>query len=160
MKKNVGIVKIVLLVLVCPIIIWKLSLGKTYDLYKEVKQAKAQANRVGTGQLDHQKSVSFIADPLLSNGELLRMISSDLEDNGIEVVRYTPLLLIEDDNYKLYSGTLLVQGEFINLVKMIDRIERKHLPIKLSSAHFSYIPFQEEASDVIELTLIFQQVEV
>lgn len=160
MKKHIGFVKIIALLIVFPIIVWELTLKKTYSIYIENKQMESQVTVISNKP--SRSSVPAISDtsPLLSNGKLLEMITDYLKEAKIEVVSYQPSLINEDNTYKLYSGTLVMRGNFISLVKAIDSIEQKKLPVKLSSASFSFIPSNRASGvNAIDLTLIFQQIE-
>lgn len=160
MKKHTGILKIAALIILFPMIIWELSLKKTYMLYNENKQAEVLFNELESAQYRSQEPSISLSTPMISNGRLLEIVASDLVEKHIEVVQYNPTLIDESENCKLYSGVLILQGNFINLVKIIDVIEKKKLPIKLSSASFSHHSSKEKPMAKIELTLIFQQVEI
>lgn len=157
MKKYNGIIKIIGLLIIFPFAVWELTLKKTYALYRENKQMQTKVMTIGRGS---RSSVPISATPpFLSNGKLLEKIANFLKEVNIEMVSYQPSLINEDNVYKLYSGTIVLRGEFINLVKIIDLIEREKLPAKLSSASFYYNPSKGKIGNMIELTLIFQQIE-
>ena len=91
---------------------------------------------------------------------MLEIITDFFKEEKIEIVNYQPSLINEDNTYRLYAGTMVIRGNFISLVKAIDSIEKKKLPVKLSSVSFSYTPAKGTvAGNTIELTLIFQQIE-
>lgn len=160
MKKNLGIIKVVALLLLFPIVVWELTLKKTYQLYKENKQMETEVMAIANTPPRSSAPVVSATSSLISNGKLLEMITDDSKEMKVEIVSYQPSLINEDDTYKLYAGTMVLRGDYINLVKTIDAVEKKHLPVKLSSAVFSYyIAKREDSDDAVELTLIFQQVE-
>ncbi len=159
MKKNIGMIKIVALLILFPFVVWELTLKKTYLLYKENKQMEAQVMAIANAPSSSSVSVVSATSPLISNGKLLEMITDYLKEVKVEIVSYQPSLINEDNAYKLYAGTMVIRGNYINLVKTIDTIERKKLPIKLSSAGFSYNLSRGKSGGAIELTLIFQQIE-
>lgn len=159
MKRYAGIIKIAALLILFPIIIWELSLKKTYTLYNENKQAEVLLKAVESRQSRPKEPSISVATPILSNGKLLEIMAQEIKEKQVEVVSYNPALINEDAEYKLYSGTMVLQGNFFNLVKIIDVIEKKQLPIKLSSVNFSYNPPKGKPTNKIELTLTFQQIE-
>lgn len=159
MKKNSGIIKLIALLILFPLIVWELSLKKTFLLYRENKQIEAQVTAIGNNRSNKSKPTILVATPLLSNGQLLEMMSTQYKECQVDVVSYHPTLINEDGTSKLYSGTLVLRGSFINLVKVIDMTEKKNLPAKLSSAVLFYDPSKAKGGIKIELTLIFQQVE-
>lgn len=158
MKKYIGIIKVTALLIILPFIVWELTLKKTYLLYKESRQMEAKVAAISNTPA-RPLSVITATAPLLSNGKLLEMITRDLKEANIEIVSYQPSLINEENEYKLYAGTMVLRGDFISLVKTIDSIEKKPLPVKLSSAVFSYNPPKGKEARAIELTLIFQQIE-
>lgn len=160
MKKNIGIIKIIALLVLFPLIIWELTLKKTYLLSKENEQLEAQVMAMkNTGPRFAELAMSETS-PLISNGKLLEMITDYLKEANVEIVSYQPSLINEDKTYKLYAGTMVLRGNYINLVKTIDTIERKKLPVKLSSARFSLSSAKgRKVANTVELTLIFQQIE-
>lgn len=159
MKKYTGILKITALLIIFPIVVWELTLKKTYSIYRENKQMEVQVLAINNERSHPSVPTVLATSPLLSNGKLLEMITDSLKESGIEIVSYQPSLINEDNEYKLYSGTMVIRGNFINLVKAIDSIEKRKLPVKLSSASFSYNPPKGKDGNAIELTLIFQQIE-
>lgn len=161
MKKYSGIIKIIVLLILLPIIVWELGLKKTYLVYQEANQAEAEMLNVKNSYSHQPVPIIQAPSPLLSNGKLLELITDHFREYQVEIVSCNPALINEDKDYKLYSATLVLRGEFINLVKLIRTIEKKDLPIKLSSINFSYKPSKGKEMQIrkIELTLIFQQLE-
>lgn len=160
MKHYTGIIKIAILIILSPAIIWELSLKKTYALYNENKQAELLVNKIDSGHNCSPEPFIANSTPMISNGKLLEILALDLKENQIEVIRYNPALINEIEGCKLYSGILTLQGKFINLVKTIDVIEKKKLPVKLSSSSFSHHSSKGKPITKVELTLIFQQIEI
>lgn len=159
MKKNIGIIKIIALLVVFPLIVWELTLKKTYMLYKENVQLEAQVMAIKNTDSRPSRLAVPATSPLISNGKLLEMIADYLKEANVEMVSYQPSLINEDNTYKLYADVMVLHGNYINLVKTLDTIERKKLPVKLSSARFSLSAGRGKAPDRVELVLIFQQIE-
>lgn len=160
MKKHIGIIKIIGLLIIFPITVWELTLKKTCSIYRENKQLESQVATIGNIRPNSAVPAISATSPLLSNGKLLEIITDFFKEEKIEIVNYQPSLINEDNTYRLYAGTMVIRGNFISLVKAIDSIEKKKLPVKLSSASFSYTPAKGTvAGNTIELTLIFQQIE-
>lgn len=160
MKKNIGIIKIIALLVLFPLIIWELSLKKTYQLSRDNKQLGAQVIAMKKSNPRSTELVMSETSALISNGKLLEIITDYLKEVNVEIVSYQPSLINEDNTCKLYAGTIVLSGNYINLVKTIDTIEKKKLPVKLSSARFSISPAKgKKVANAVELTLIFQQIE-
>lgn len=159
MRKNSGLLKIVLLFLIFPLVIWQLSLKKTYQLYKENMEFAQRIVAINKNRIEENRPVVLFTSPLLSNGRFLKEVDTLLKEFRVEMIRYQPILINEESSSKLYAGSLVLRGSYINLIKMIDAIERKKLPIKLSSAMFSCKPSTGKEVREIELVLLFQQIE-
>lgn len=159
MRKNSGFIKMIVLLIVLPLLMWEFSLKKSYLLYWENKQIEEATREINATRLHSSKPAISATSPLLSNGKLLDMIALPLKEYPVEIVNYQPSLINEENVYKLYAGELTLQGNFISLVKTINFFEQEKLPIKLSSANFSYKPSKEIEGSSVELTLTFQQIE-
>ncbi|MDR0939411.1 MAG: hypothetical protein LBN29_08685 [Mediterranea sp.] len=161
MNNYTGYIKLACLLILCPLLIWELSLKKTYQLYRDGKRLDAQIEAIGQAPPANAPSaaVANTATPLLSNGKLLDIVKSVKGD--VEIAGYTPSLINENGGDKLYRGTLTLRGGFIPLVKAMQAIEKEQLPIKLSSAAFAAVkpPGQERRVREVELTLSYLQIE-
>ncbi len=159
MKNYSGISKLVCLLVLAPIIIWKLGLGETYTLYKEKNRLEALNQSTPVGQKDPTLHTPASSDPLISNGKFLQMFTDSLATEQVEVVGYTPEMIDSEGDYKLYCGKLVLAGSYINLVKSISLIEKASLPLKIASANFEYDAKKRDASKKISLSLLIEQVE-
>lgn len=159
MKKYIGIIKITVLLVLFPLIIWELTLKKTYLLSKENDLLEVQLMALKDSIPRLTELALPETTPLLSNAKLLEMITDYLKETNVEIVSYQPSLINEDATYKLYVGILILRGNYINLVKTIDTIEKKKLPVKLSSVRFALNSTKGKETNRVELTLIFQQIE-
>lgn len=159
MKKYIGIIKITVLLVLFPLIIWELTLKKTYLLSKENDLLEVQLMALKDSIPRLTELALPETTPLLSNAKLLEMITDYLKETNVEIVSYQPSLINEDATYKLYVGILILRGNYINLVKTIDTIEKKKLPVKLSSVRFALNSTKGKGTNRVELTLIFQQIE-
>jgi hypothetical protein len=161
MKKYNGFVKLACLCLLCPLLIWELSLKKTYQLYRDSKLLDTEIANIRLAPADGSKPDTTLtsATPILSNGKLLD-IANALKGE-VEIAGYTPTLLNENAGDKLYRGVLLLRGGFIPLVKTIQAFEAERLPAKISSARFAAVKpvGQEKRVKQVELALTFLQVE-
>lgn len=159
MKKNSGILKLIMLLLLFPLVVWQLSFKKTHQLYKENKELSEQMISIDKNRTQEAHPLVLSTSPFISNGKLLEKVDTLLKEFQVEMISFQPALISEDGNSKLYSGNLVLRGTYINLVKFINAIERKELPVKLSSAVFSYTPAKGKGIRKIELALLFQQIE-
>ena len=162
MKQYLGIIKLVCLLIVTPIIIWNLSVKDTFSLYrqnKEVKSLSSSLNMQTAGVPKQNIIAPTVTDPFISNGRILATISDSLKKERVEIVGYTPTVIDTESNQALYKGELVLAGRYINLVKIIDFIERSDMPLKVSSLSFEYDRKKRNAEKVILLTATIYQIE-
>lgn len=160
MKQYSGIIKLVCLLFLAPIIIWNFALGSTYNLYKE-KQKVEELNlkTPAMAQVSQPSTSTDVSKPLLSNGNILKILADTLSVHKVDVVSYTPEIIDEENNYKLYCGKLVLSGGYIDLVKIISAIENMDLPIKIASMYFEYDRKKRDTSKKVSLQLVIEQIE-
>ncbi len=160
MKNYSGISKLICILVLAPILIWKLGPGETYTLYKEKQRLEAlnQSTPVTNKGFASQSPVTS-SEPLISNGKLLQLFADSLAAEQVEVVSYTPEMIDSEDDYKLYCGKLLLSGGYINLVKSISLIEKANLPLKIASISFECDTKKRDTPKGISLYLLIEQVE-
>jgi len=160
MKQYSGIIKLACLLILAPIVIWKFALGNTYNLYRE-KQTAGKLNRETPmlSQVSKPIASTTASEPLLSNGKILKILANTLAAEEVEVLGYTPEIIDEENNYKLYCGKLILSGGYIDLVKVVSAIEKAGLPIKIASMSFEYDHKKKSELKKISLQLIIEQIE-
>lgn len=160
MKTYSGIVKLVCLLVLAPLVIWKLGIGNTCNLYKEKQKAEALSQKAPEPIKDSGQALFSVASaPLLSNGNLLQLFTDSLAANRVKVVSYTPEMIDSEGNYQLYCGKLLLAGGYIDLVKVISILESATLPLKIVSASFEHDDKKRDASPDVSLHLLIEQIE-
>lgn len=160
MKQYSGIIKLVCLFILAPIVIWKFALGSTYNLYKERHKIEKLNNETPVISQAYKPMPSTSAsEPLLSNGKILKILANTLAAEEVEVLGYTPEIIDEENNYKLYCGKLELSGGYIDLVKVVSAIEKAGLPIKIASMEFGYDRKKKDAPKKVSLQLVIEQIE-
>nr|WP_320059413.1 hypothetical protein [uncultured Bacteroides sp.] len=158
MKAYTGIIKLICLLIIAPIAVWELGIKKTYDLYKENQKIEMLPPNASAMVL--QKNVMpTTSESLLSNGRILQLLADSFAVEGIQIVSYTPEIIDSENDYKLYCGTLMLCGRFINIVKLTSLIEKEKLPLKISSINFEYNSNQKYAVNSITATMLLQAIE-
>ena len=161
MKQYFGIIKLVCLLIVAPVIIWNLSVKDTLSLYRQNKEVKSLSSSLNMQAVDPKQNITLQTetDPFISNGLILAAISDSLKKERVEIMGYTPTAIDTESNQTLYRGELVLAGRYINLVRIIDFIERSDMPVKVSSLSFEYDRKKRSAEKVILLTAALYQIE-
>ena len=161
MKQYSGIIKLACLLIVTPVIIWNLSIKDTFSLHRQNKEIKSISSSLSiqTGILGQNAAILIETDPLISNGRILAAISDSLKKERVEIIGYTPTAIDTENNQTLYKGELILAGRYINLIKVVDFIERSGMLLKVSSLSFEYDRKKKNAGKVILLTLTLHQIE-
>lgn len=153
MKKYSGVIKLAILLVLAPIIIWKLGLAQTVGLYQE----NVQLTNTVPENVDrsfHERSLPQTT-PLLSNGILLQSFAANLTTENIKTVNYNPEVIDSEGGYSLYLGTWALTGRFVNLVRLVSQIEKQQLPLHISSVCFETTkPGREEKKLMMTVSFI------
>lgn len=159
MKTYSGIIKLIFLIILLPIVAWQLGFKKTYELHRRCLEQQIIVDHSLMGRPNIETPQPISGDALLSNGKILFLLSDSLSAHHVEVVNYTPRKIDSEKCHLLYNGELLLSGKYINLVEVIQVIERLKLPLKIRWAEFSYDKSRKEVSKVVLLHLLLQQIE-
>ncbi len=153
MKKYNGIIKLVVLLILAPIIIWKFGLKQTADLYWESKQLTNYVpSNISKTSNEHYPSK---VQSLLGDGSILQLCAANLVAENIKTVDYAPEIIDSEGGYNLYCGTWTLTGRFIHLVKLVSQIERQQPPLRISSLCFEVTkPRQEEKKLIMTVSFI------
>ena len=163
MKKYGGIIKLSILLLLAPVIIWKLAIGQTFGLYQEnrhlTNSSPDSISQVSTGRFFPP---AMTTTSLLGDGTILQQFADVLVKENLSTVSYTPAILGSEGGYHLRLGTWALTGRFVNLVRLVSYIEQQTLPLRISSVHFetsNLKPTGRQAEKVLTMTLSFISIE-
>ena len=160
MKNYIGIIKLLCILVLLPVVVWRFGLNNTFRLYNENKKLEILHNKAINNQGVAGATFPTQSVPLLSNGKILQLFSDSLITYGVEFVRYTPHIIDSENDYKLYCGELLLTGGYISLVKVVSLIEKANLPLKIVSMNFEYDTRRNrQIEKQLVLTLLFEQIE-
>jgi len=161
MRKHINLIKIILLVIAAPYLIWNLAISKTYKLEVSNKQLKEEIralNEEPDKKINKSHKGVQINEKIISNGKLLDYIAANL-DSETKVVGYTPNLINKDKESCLYIADMEISGNFINLLRIVKEIETGQLPIKILSLKFEAKKEENEGIRILMLNMIVAQVE-
>ena len=158
MKAYTGLIKLICLLIIAPIVVWELGIKKTYDLYRENQKIEVLPPNASV-MVSQKGTTSITSESLLSNGRILQLLADSFSVEDIQIVSYTPEIIDSENDYKLYCGTLILSGKFINLVQLTSLIEKEELPLKISSINFEYNNNQKNVVNSIVATMLLQAIE-
>ena len=158
-RKSVqGILKLVVFLLLLPTIAWFFGFRRTYRLWQESGIQQERLEYLRSGEKDH--SLVFNGVPkkqILNNGALLGYLSGFIKQNHITILKYTPYLIYEEGDLRLYAGELILGGNFISLLKMIRYIEIHPEYGQIVSATFEVFTNRNRQKKQLKTTLVIQQ---
>ena len=160
MRYYIGIIKVVALLILLPVVMGKSTFSKTIQLHKDYRHIQSLEEQLGHSASDKSMltPVPLLHENLISNGRLVELISRICEENSVSVKQYEPALLDMEGDYKLYAASLILSGNYVDLVKTLKYWEDNIPSIKISTLIFEYD--EKRIKDrKIGMTLVFKQVE-
>ncbi len=155
-----GIIKIAALIILMPIVLGKCTFSKTFQLYNDyrhIQSLEEQLVRTASGR-SILTPMPLNNENLISNGRLVDLISQVCEENSVSVKQYEPQLLDMEGDFKLYTASLILSGNYIDLVKTLKYWEDNIQSIKISSLKFEYDE-KKMKDKKVEMLLSFRQIE-
>lgn len=117
-KKHINIIKLIGYFIIMPIVVWNLTIGKSFHLWQECEKNKQELCAI-----EPNKRVEN-ADKLelSANSYLLDSLS---EDKNIEIVKYSRYITASVDAYSLVANVLVISGDYFKLVEAVYQLEDK-----------------------------------
>lgn len=116
-KRYKDLIKIASYLIIIPLILWNLTIGKSINIWSEYHD-----NMV---QLENEKidtiSTRITKTNISPEGSLLDFVAMN---NQIEIVKYNRYTTITKEDYSLMINVLEVTGDFFELLKIINKIEK------------------------------------
>ncbi|MGV8140030.1 MAG: hypothetical protein AB2L20_33000 [Mangrovibacterium sp.] len=120
-----GLIKCVLLLVIAPVFVWQLSLEKTVSLYFRNRQAEAQGTNLRTRKgEDWTIPIPKVQESYISTGKILDTIGLYTVRESVSILGYTRSLTGSEGNFNLYTGVLILRGDYIALLRTVNRLER------------------------------------
>ena len=151
-----GVVRLVLLLVVLPAVVYRLSLGRTVALWGEVRRAERTLAEAEAAPVQPDTSAAMLDTvELIAGGGLLELLERLGPDSSAEVVSYTPYLTREGDDFTLRTAEIVLSGGFVPLLRTLDAAERELSGCRLLSSGFKTVRRGRQTS--LQFTLIVQQ---
>lgn len=77
-------------------------------------------------------------EAVLRDGRLLGKLSGILAKENVNVDSYTPNVVREENSTRVDAGMLVLAGNYISLVKLLDFVEKDNTLGKVTSSLFKY----------------------
>ena len=104
--KYEGVVRLVLLLVVLPAAVYRLSLGRTVALWGEVRRTERTLAEAEAAPVQPDASVAMLDTvELIAGGGLLDLLERFDPDSSVRIVSYTPYLTRKGDDFTLRSAT-------------------------------------------------------
>lgn len=158
--KYEGVVRLVLLLVVLPLAVYRLSLRHTVGLWSEVCRserliAESPADSLSSSAAGSDHSIAPDTADRIAGGGLLDSLGRFLADREATVVRYTPYLTRDGDDFALRTAEIVLSGAFAPLIRTLDRLERSLPDGRFLSTEFRTIRRGRQTS--LQMTIVIQQ---
>ena len=151
-----GVVRLVLLLVVLPAVVYRLSLGRTVALWGEVCRAERTLAEADSASIQPDTPAAMLdTEELIAGGGLLELLERLGPDSSAEVVSYTPYRTREGDDFTLRTAEIVLSGDFVPLLRTLDAAERELSGCRLLSSEFKTVRRGRQTS--LQLTLVVQQ---
>ncbi|MBE9488440.1 MAG: hypothetical protein IMY73_04570 [Bacteroidetes bacterium] len=118
-KRHINIIKLIGYFIIIPIIIWNLTIGKSFDLWSECENNKDKLFKLQCDRENKDKDNNRIE--LSDKGYLLDSISIN---KNIKVIKYGRFITASINDYSLITNVLVVSGDYFKLLKTIYQLEK------------------------------------
>lgn len=154
-----GRIKLGMLLLVPPLLAWGFGYRQTVCLWMECRDDRHHLEKLMANYQDTLlvKEEECFRLPLLDNGKILEYLHPLASANGVRVYKYTPCLTRESEHARIYTGELILSGDFIPLLRTADSLCRMLPALPLLSASFRLFRDVRMREEQLRLTLVFQQ---
>lgn len=151
-----GVVRLLLLLVVLPAAVYRLSLGRTVVLWGEVRKAERTLAEAESAPVQPDTPADMLDTvELIAGGGLLELLERLDPDSSVRIVSYTPYLTREGGDFTLRTAEIVLSGGFVPLLRTLNAAERELSGCRLLSSGFKTLRRERQTS--LQLTLVIQQ---
>ncbi len=151
-----GWARLILLLVVVPCVAYCFAFARTRTLWKEVRQAEQEIAQAMRGaDLSSVPSVGLDSVELIANGGVLEKMKLWTHDEEIKIVRYTPYITQEGEDFILRTAEVILSGTFIPLLRALNDMEQHLGQCRFLSSEFRIVRRGKQTS--LQLIIIIQQ---
>ena len=161
MRPHIGFIRLFLLLIATPLIVWAMALRPTIAQWSAYRTERSQPRPTFEGTATDSLTTPQIPkwhEDILDNGEWLREVSHHMESNGVRVDGYVPYLTDRRNDIVLKSAEIVLQGNFVPLLKTIHALEREIPQVSLRSVRFLSKTEPQKKGKKLQVHLIVQQI--
>lgn len=159
LHKYTGIFKIVGLLVLAPLLCYMLTINKTMNMYHNLKkqnQIKNVAQTDGKERLENDMVFSDNED--VKSGAVIKTLNKHINNNSIVTDSYIPTLNYKSNGFSVYTGELVLSGEFCNLTYLLGKLEYEKRGYRIASIQYKTVSDFKKHSTRLQMTVIIQQV--
>ncbi len=152
-----GILYLTLLLVILPVAVWNFSIKKTVTKWQSYREESKELAEIESRDYSGLQTTPELQEELISSGGFIKAIAAVADKNGIMIEKYTPFVTYHTEGIQVNSAELLMAGNYIPLVRMIDHIENNMTTCKLVSVNFNGT--EDRRTGIIKLTatIVVQQ---
>lgn len=159
-EKYKGRVKFAGLLIVLPLLVLGSGVGPTLRAWRWYAGQKERLEKMkGNEEEFLEEDGGMTGGRVLSNGLILEQLRVVAGAAGVRVVGYTPYFTRQEGEWEVYSGELVLAGEYIPLLRVVHDLEKRGGPEKIVSACFRIVPEVNRREEELRLTLWLQAIE-
>ena len=154
-----GIIKIMGLLVLLPFVAYMLAMSKTVSMYRNLKvQEQLLFSTRNTSENSPEKIVALNDNEDVKSGAVIKILSKHMVDNSTMTDSYTPTLSYKSNGFTIYTGELVLSGPFIDLTKLMSKLENEGRGYKIASVKYKTVNDVRSRSVKLQMTIIIQQV--
>lgn len=146
-------------VVAVPVVAWFVGFRSTFILRKtcQEKQRLLMGWQRDSLRVSSMKALEWDSVSILRNGTWMESLLPVLEREKVSVVRYTPLSLLSAGNVHLEAGELILKGDFIPLVRLLDFMERHVALGKMVQVRFEVVRERAQKEECLNMSIWIMQ---
>ncbi|GHV01659.1 hypothetical protein FACS1894159_09800 [Bacteroidia bacterium] len=139
-----GLLYLILLLVVTPLLAWRLALGSTWHTWRQAQREARQLERLGSVATDSERAddrgsndgMALDTTEYIQSGLVIERLLPEASRYGVSVVSYTPFMMAQEGGIVHRNALLTLSGGFHGMVRVIDHLEREVATCHLASVGF------------------------
>lgn len=154
-----GIIKIMGLLVLLPFVAYMLAISKTVSMYRNLKaQEQLLYSTQNISDNSPEKIVALNDNEDVKSGAVIKILNTHMVDNSTMTDSYTPTLSYKSNGFAIYTGELILSGPFIDLTKLMSKLENGGRGYKIASVKYKTVNDVRSRNVKLLMTIIIQQV--
>jgi hypothetical protein len=150
--------------------VYELAISKSWDLYSQNNTLKekigsSKASYTNKKELDRKKQIldirisSFFVDSVSHQDHLLETVSTYCHQHQVLIKEIPPMVRYVEDDFQISTYKIVVEGDFIPLLKMVYLLEQKSKLGRISSSLFSLKYDPKRKKEILSMVLYIQNIQ-